>query len=148
MPQSYYHVLAATSCYAGNRGTTWLRRSCNVRQRGPNVIKWGRTETVFFLRTWILNVYKIQVRFPAKYNDVATRDRQQRGDITDDITHLLHTWKFYLRFQRSLLLPNRRVWSVNRSIGGQNAVTIINLKVPTARFALNLYLSCCLLVKK
>ena len=43
MPQSYYHVLAATSCYVAKRGTTWLRRSCNVRQRGPNVIKRGRT---------------------------------------------------------------------------------------------------------
>ena len=43
MPQSYYHVLAAMSCYVAKRGTKWLRRGCNVRQRGPNVIKWGRT---------------------------------------------------------------------------------------------------------
>ena len=43
MPQSYYHVLAVTSCYVAKRGTTWLRHSCNVRQRSPNVIKRGRT---------------------------------------------------------------------------------------------------------
>ena len=39
----YYHVLVATSCYVAKRGTTWLRRSCNVRQRSLSVIKRGRT---------------------------------------------------------------------------------------------------------
>ena len=43
LPQSYYHVLVATSCYVVKRGTTWLRRSFNVRQRSLSVIKRGRS---------------------------------------------------------------------------------------------------------
>ena len=81
LPQSYYHILAATSRYVAKRGATWLRRSCNVRQRDPSVIKRGKALTGF-QRTRILNLFKIQVRFPQAYNDVATRYRQRNYSVT------------------------------------------------------------------
>ena len=74
-------ILSHFGRYAAKRGTTWLRRRCNVRQRDPSVIKRGRTWSGFLTYPNFEHVQN-SITFSATYNDGASTCRQRNYSIT------------------------------------------------------------------
>jgi hypothetical protein len=101
MPQSQCHILIATCSYVAKRGRTWLQR----KQTCNNVTKTRQTVTKRDLTILFLDMFKIQLRFPATYYNVLCSVARTWQNMAERST----TWLQRKKHDRTRTKRNRLV---------------------------------------